>query len=115
MRVLICLILASALIGLIVAPAMTAEDATKKILKQGLVGAATGAVASEVSGGKAGKGALVGAGTSIIGGALVDVIMPDQAPTAPSGSTFQDGYTKGYQDGYQTGYQAGLKGSGAGK
>ncbi len=115
MRLLICLMLVSALIGLIVAPAMTADDVTRKILKEGLVGAATGAVASGASGGKAGKGALIGAGTNIVGGALVDVIMPDQAPTTPSGATFQDGYTKGYQDGYQTGYQAGLKGSGAGK
>lgn len=112
MRVVICLILLSALVALIVAPAMTAEDATKKIIKQGLVGAATGAVASEVSGGKAGKGALVGAGTSIIGGALVDVLMPEQTPTAPEGATFQNGYTSGYQDGYQAGYQAGLKATG---
>ncbi len=112
MRVLICLILLGALIGLIAAPAITAEDATKKIIKQGLVGAATGAVASEVSGGKAGKGALVGAGTGVIGGALIDVLMPEQTPTAPTGVTFQDGYTKGFQEGYQSGYQAGLKAAG---
>lgn len=112
MRILICLILLGALVGLIAAPAITAEDATRKIIKEGLVGAATGAIASEASGGKAGKGALVGAGTGVIGGALVDVLLPEQTPTAPAGATFQDGYTKGYQDGYQSGYQAGLKAAG---
>ena len=112
MRVLICLILVGALIGLIAVPTLEAQDASRKIIKEGLVGAATGAIASEASGGKAGKGALVGAGTSIIGGALVDVLIPEQTPTAPSGATFQDGYTRGYQDGYQSGYQAGLKAAG---
>lgn len=112
MRVVICLILLSALVAFIAVPAMTAEDASRKIIKQGLVGAATGAVASEVSGGKAGKGALVGAGTNIIGGALVDVLLPEQTPAAPEGAKFQDGYTQGYQDGYQSGYQAGLKAAG---
>ncbi len=54
------------------------EDPNKKILKQGLLGAATGAIAAEASGGKAGTGALVGAGTNVIGGALLDTL------TAPS-------------------------------
>ncbi|MBU0895610.1 MAG: hypothetical protein KJ994_04030 [Candidatus Omnitrophica bacterium] len=50
------------------------ESGTSKVLKQGLVGAGTGALASGMSGGDAGKGALIGAGTSVIGGALLDVI-----------------------------------------
>lgn len=54
------------------------EDPNKKIIKSGLLGAATGAISSEVSGGKAGTGALVGAGTNVIGGALLDTL------TAPS-------------------------------
>jgi hypothetical protein len=50
------------------------EDATTKVLKDGLVGAGTGAIAAGVSGGKAGEGALIGAGTGIIGNALLDSI-----------------------------------------
>jgi len=50
------------------------ESSTSKVLKQGLVGAGTGALASGMSGGNAGKGALIGAGTSIIGNALLDAI-----------------------------------------
>lgn len=50
------------------------ESGTSKILKQGLVGAGTGALASGMSGGNAGKGALIGAGTSVIGNALLDAI-----------------------------------------
>src|SRR5258706_515035 len=51
------------------------EDPNKKILKQGLLGAGTGAIASGASGGNAGKGALIGAGTNVIGGALLDTLM----------------------------------------
>ena len=50
------------------------ESGTQKVLKQGLVGAGTGALASGMSGGNAGQGALIGAGTSIIGSALLDTI-----------------------------------------
>ncbi len=51
----------------------------KKLIKQGLLGAATGALAAEASGGKAGTGALVGAGTNIIGGALLDYLTTQQS------------------------------------
>ncbi len=50
------------------------DEYNKKIIKQGLLGAATGALASGASGGKAGTGALIGAGTNIIGGALLDYL-----------------------------------------
>lgn len=50
------------------------ESGTSKVLKQGLVGAGTGALASGMSGGDAGKGALIGAGTSVIGSVLLDAI-----------------------------------------
>lgn len=54
------------------------DEYNKKIIKQGLLGAATGALAAETSGGKAGTGALVGAGTNIIGGALLDYLTTQQ-------------------------------------
>lgn len=56
------------------------EDPNKKILKQGLLGAGVGAISAEASGGKAGTGALVGAGTNVIGGALLDTITSSPAP-----------------------------------
>ena len=61
------------------------EDPTKKILKQGLLGAGTGAIAAGASGGSAGKGALIGAGTNVIGGALLDTLMggPSQSQPQP--------------------------------
>jgi hypothetical protein len=57
------------------------EEGTRNVLKQGLLGAGTGAIASGASGGNAGTGALIGAGTGVIGGALLDAI------TAPSSSS----------------------------
>ncbi len=58
-----------------------ADEQTKNILKQGLLGAGTGAIAAGTSGGKAGQGALVGAGTAVIGSALLDAITePSSSP-----------------------------------
>jgi len=47
------------------------------VLKQGLIGAGTGAVATAMSGSKGNavwKGALIGAGVTVVGGALLDVL-----------------------------------------
>lgn len=57
------------------------EDPNKRIIKQGLLGAATGALSAEMSGGKAGKGALIGAGTNVIGGALLDTLFSSPSPS----------------------------------
>ena len=59
------------------------EDPNKKIIKQGLLGAGTGAIAAGASGGSAGKGALIGAGTNVIGGALLDTLTSSPAPAQP--------------------------------
>ncbi len=64
--------------------AYSVDDGTKNVLKQGLLGAGTGAIASGASGGNAGTGALIGAGTGVIGGALLDAIT---APSASSSSS----------------------------
>jgi hypothetical protein len=86
------------------------ESGTSKILKQGLLGAGTGAIASGVSGGNAGPGALVGAGTSIIGNALLDTITqpPQQrrkvyrrAPPPPQYPPQQQYQPQAYQQQYQ--------------
>lgn len=56
------------------------ESSTQKVLKQGLLGAGTGAIAAGTSGGNAGKGALIGAGTGVIGGALLDMLTTPSQP-----------------------------------
>lgn len=56
------------------------ESSSSKLLKQGLLGAGTGAIAAGASGGNAGQGALIGAGTGIIGGALLDTISQPSQP-----------------------------------
>ena len=50
------------------------QNGAQTILKQGILGAAVGGIAAGASGGKAGKGALIGAGTNVIGGALLDTL-----------------------------------------
>ena len=119
-------------------PRVWADDETaKKILKDGLVGAGVGAVSSAASGGKAGKGALIGAGANVVGGAVVDLLTgggrpsepPPSAypqppptytpgaypqpvatyPSIPTGNDYQTGYQKGYQEGFQQGFQQGLQ------
>jgi len=56
------------------------EDPNKKIIKSGLLGAGVGAISASASGGSAGKGALIGAGTNIIGGALLDSLTGPSQP-----------------------------------
>lgn len=56
------------------------ESGSSKMLKQGLLGAGTGAIAAGASGGNAGQGALIGAGTGIIGGMLLDSMTQPSQP-----------------------------------
>jgi len=136
MKRLVCGVMVLGFVAMLVLPAAAEEDATRKVLKQGIVGAATGAVVAKESDGKAGKGALIGAGTTVVGGALMDVLMPEQktapaaaqypqqqpvyapqqqapvvyAPQAPQQATTADAqswYQKGYNDGFKAGYQEG--------
>lgn len=64
-------------------PAASQDESGKKILKQGLLGAGVGALSAGVGKGNAGTGALVGAGTSVIGGALLDFLTGPSTPAAP--------------------------------
>ena len=52
----------------------TSNNNSSSILKQTVLGAGIGAVAASASGGKAGKGALVGAGTNLVGNLLFNAI-----------------------------------------
>ena len=109
------------------------EETAKKILKDGLLGAGVGAVSSAASGGKAGKGALIGAGTNVVGGAVIDLLTGSGSrpsePAPPSYPQPQPTYTppaqpvyaqpvaayppapsgSDYQSGYQKGYQEGFQ------
>ncbi len=56
------------------------DDPNKKILKEAVVGAGVGAISAGASGGSAGKGALIGAGTNVIGNAVLDTLTSSQNP-----------------------------------
>ncbi len=81
-----------------------AENPNQKILKQGLLGAGVGAISASASGGKAGKGALIGAGTNIIGGALLDTLTAPSQPQ-PQPVYYQQAPQQQYQQTYQQPYQ----------
>ncbi|MGB2601195.1 MAG: hypothetical protein WBD00_03725 [Candidatus Omnitrophota bacterium] len=113
------------------------QKSAADILRAGLLGAGAGAIGSSVSGADGDdiwKGALTGAGVTIIGGALLDAISNNnqsyqnqswQAPQSrvyyTSGynqqpvyqqsqkSQYELGYAEGYKAGYKAGYMDGLK------
>lgn len=58
-------------------------DYNRTIIRQGLLGAGVGAISAGSSGGKAGTGALIGAGTNIIGGALLDTLLAPSQQQSP--------------------------------
>ncbi|MBI4974844.1 MAG: hypothetical protein HZC19_03465, partial [Candidatus Omnitrophica bacterium] len=63
------------------------ESGSTRILKQGLIGAGTGAIAAGASGGKAGQGALIGAGTAVVGNSLLDTLT--QPPAQRRGRVYR--------------------------
>jgi hypothetical protein len=89
-----------------------ANTRSSDILKQGLLGAGSGAVGGAASGAKGGdiwKGALAGAGVNIVGGALLDSISGQkvQETQRVDNMSSQTAYSDGYQDGYANAYKAG--------
>jgi len=88
------------------------------LLKEGLLGAGSGAVGGLASGAKGGdvwKGALAGAGVNIVGGALLDSISGEQVDTVnnvsnmPAQDVYGTGYKEGFNNGYKQGYTQGYK------
>ncbi len=77
--------------------ALAEGNSAQDILRQGLLGAATGAISSELSGGKAGKGALIGAGTNVIGGALLGFLTNSPSSNTQNVSYSQPSYSQPYQ------------------
>lgn len=105
-------IMVMAVLALFSADYAAANSSSSDILKQGLLGAGSGAVGGAASGAKGGdiwKGALAGAGVNIVGGALLDSLSGEKVSNTQSvdSSTSRDAYSQGYQDGYQNGYKAG--------
>lgn len=87
------IIIALVCVAAAAAPAYCQDDNTRNVLKQGLLGAGTGAIAAGASGGNAGQGALIGAGTNVIGGALLDAISgPSSSSSSSRRSAPQDEY-----------------------
>ncbi len=78
--------------------AHSVDDGTRNVLKQGLLGAGTGAIASGASGGNAGTGALIGAGTGVIGGALLDAMTTPSASSSSSRRSAPPQQTQYYDD-----------------
>ena len=72
---LLSMIIIVCLVSAVFCTATYADSIT--VLKQGLIGAGTGAVASAMTGAKGDavwKGALAGAGVTVVGGALLDML-----------------------------------------
>ncbi len=72
------------------------------LLKEGLLGAGSGAIGGLASGAKGGdiwKGALAGVGVNIVGGALLDAISGEKVNTVENVQSMnpQNAYSEGYQ------------------
>jgi hypothetical protein len=97
---------------------VSADSSSSDILKQGLLGAGSGAVGGAASGAKGGdlwKGALAGAGVNVVGGALLDSISGQKVAETKtvdnmsSQNAYSDGYQSGYANAYKAGYTQGYK------
>lgn len=95
-----------------------ADSSSSDILKQGLLGAGSGAVGGAASGAKGGdlwKGALAGAGVNVVGGALLDSISGQKVADTRnvdnmnSQNAYSDGYQAGYANAYKAGYTEGYR------
>jgi len=102
----------------IAATGTLASAGEKDILKEGIVGAGSGAVASWASGAKGKnvwKGALAGAGVNVVGGALLDslsgehVESVDNVKSLPAEDAYSQGYREGFNNGYKQGYTEGYR------
>lgn len=105
-------VIALAVMAVLTVDNSAANSSSTDILKQGLLGAGSGAVGGAASGAKGGdiwKGALAGAGVNIVGGALLDSFSGEKVSSTQrvDSSTSRDAYSQGYEDGYQNGYKAG--------
>ena len=98
------------------------KKSSSDILKEGVLGAGAGALGGLASGAKGGdlwKGALAGAGVTIVGGALLDAMSGEKVgsvqnvqsmdPQNAFSSGYKEGFNKGYKQGYTQGYKEGMR------
>lgn len=98
------------------------KKSSSDLLKAGVLGAGAGAVGGLASGGKGGdvwKGALAGAGVTIVGGALLDAMSGEKVesvnnvqtmdPENAFGAGYKEGFNNGYKQGYTQGYREGIQ------
>jgi hypothetical protein len=133
----ICIIVLSAFILSAVVTAAHADGSNIAVLRNGLVGAGTGAIATAMTGSKGDavwRGALLGMGVNVVGGALLDVIAtpsqnqavayisnpqpvryvtvvqparPVRTQVSARRRVYRAGYRNGYAQGYGEGYYNG--------
>jgi len=116
--IVVVLVMFLAVSSIVFARGKTSGD----LLKEGLLGAGSGAVGGLASGAKGGdvwKGALAGAGVNIVGGALIDSISGEKVDTVDNvgsmdsqnayGAGYKEGFNNGYKQGYTQGYKEGIK------
>jgi hypothetical protein len=111
-RSICAIFIAAVMFAVLTCSNVMANSSSSDILKQGLLGAGSGAVGGAASGAKGGdiwKGALAGAGVNIVGGALLDSISGQkvQETQRVDNMSSQTAYSDGYQDGYANAYKAG--------
>ncbi len=113
-----CAILLIAIFALSCSVSFAASKDSRDILRQGLLGAGSGAVGGLASGAKGGdvwKGALAGAGVNIVGGALLDSLSGEKVDSVNNvqrmdpENAYQQGYQAGFHNGYKQGYTEGFK------
>ena len=85
------------------------------------LGAGEGAIVGKASGGKAGKGALIGAGTGLAREAIIKPMLQGgmqpavrtTVPPSPSPEVYEqrgvDPYQMGFEEGFKKGYEQGFK------
>ena len=109
-------------IALLAIPAKAEDKSAGDFLLDAALGAGEGAIVGKASGGKAGKGALIGAGTGLAREAIIKPMIHGGGGLPQGGSTTTsrsrvveeeqvavDPYTKGYQDGFKEGYNQGYR------
>ncbi len=127
MRILVLALIVLFALSMVATEGVFASSSSD-LLKQGLLGAGSGAVGGAASGAKGGdlwKGALAGAGVNIVGGALLDSMsgekvqdvqqVDNSSPRNAYSDGYEDGYRNGYKQGYTEGYREGIKEGTTGK
>ena len=97
------------------------EKSAGSFLLDAALGAGEGAIVGKASGGKAGKGALIGAGTGLAREAIIKPMLQGgmqpsvktTVPPPPSEEIYEqrgvDPYQMGFEEGFKKGYEQGFK------